>query len=113
MRQQEVGPGDPVRPLDWLGRSRVPGAQTTSGRLGWAGPEAVRCRAEPAFEFDQPALTHHWFVQFVRPPEAMDLRYEGVKWHVPLPAGAISLVPAGVPRVSGGYTLDGPHEDPK
>jgi AraC family transcriptional regulator len=89
--------GGPIRPLDWLGRVRVPGAQTTSDRLGWVGLEAVRCRAEPTFELDQPALTHHWLVQFVRPPEDMDLRYEGVKRHVPPPAGAISVVPAGNP----------------
>ena len=89
--------GDPIRPLDWLEGVRVPGAQTTSGRLGWVGLEAVRCRAEPAFELEQPALTHHWFVQFVRPPQDMDLRYEGVKRHLPPAAGAISLVPAGSP----------------
>src|SRR5215510_1196389 len=89
--------GDPIAPLDWLGGVRVPGAQTTSGRLGWVGLDAVRCVAEPTFELDQPALSHHWFVQFVRPPEKMDLRYEGVKRHVPPPAGAISLVPAGSP----------------
>jgi AraC family transcriptional regulator len=95
----ETGPvrGDPIAPLDWLGGVRVPGAQTTSGRLGWVGLEAVRCRAEPTFELDPPALTHHWLVQFVRPPQDMDLRYEGVKRHVPPPAGAISLVPAGNP----------------
>jgi AraC family transcriptional regulator len=96
---QYEGPrhGDPIRPLDWLEGVRVPGAQTTSGRLGWVGLDAVRCIAEPAFELDQPALSHHWFVQFVRPPEKMDLRYEGVKRYVPPPAGAISLVPAGSP----------------
>jgi AraC family transcriptional regulator len=57
----------------------------------------VRCIAEPTFELEQPALSHHWFVQFVRPPEKMDLQYEGVKRHLPPPAGAISLVPAGSP----------------
>jgi hypothetical protein len=46
--------GDPIRPLDWLEGVRVPGAQTTSGRLGWVGLEAVRCRAAPAFELEQP-----------------------------------------------------------
>src|SRR5262245_9908669 len=89
--------GDPIRPLDCLAGVRVPGAQTTSARLGWVGLEAVRCIAEPAFEFDQPALTHHWLVQFVRPPQDMDLRYAEVKRHVPPPAGAISVVPAGSP----------------
>jgi AraC family transcriptional regulator len=85
----------PIRPLDVLAGVRVPGAQTTSARLGWVGLEAVRCCAEPTFELDQPALTHHWLLQYVRPPQDMDLRYEGIKRHVPPPAGAISLVPAG------------------
>jgi AraC family transcriptional regulator len=89
--------GEPIRPLDWLESIRVPGAQTTSARLGWVGLEAATCRAEPTFELDQPALTHHWLVQFVRPPQDMDLRYEGIRRHVPPPAGAISLVPAGSP----------------
>src|SRR5262245_43127607 len=61
--------GDPIRPLDWLEGVPVPGAQTTSGALGWVGLDAVRCIAAPAFELDQPALSHHWFVQFVRPPD--------------------------------------------
>jgi AraC family transcriptional regulator len=89
--------GGPIRPLDVLEGVRVPGAQTTSARLGWVGLEAVRCCAEPTFELDQPALTHHWLLQFVRPPQDMDLRYEGVRRHVPPPAGAVSLVPAGSP----------------
>jgi AraC family transcriptional regulator len=104
MRETELVRGGPIRPLDWLKGVRVPGAQTTSGRLGWVGLDAVRCIAESAFELDQPALSHHWFVQFVRPPEKMDLRYAGVKRYVPPPAGAISLVPAGSPaqwRLSG------------
>jgi AraC family transcriptional regulator len=57
----------------------------------------VRCCAEPAFELDQLALSHHWLVQFVGPPEKMDLRYEEVKRYVSPHAGAISLVPAGSP----------------
>jgi AraC family transcriptional regulator len=51
-----------------------------------------------------PALTHHFLALFVRPPQEFDLRYEGVKRHVPPPAGAISLIPAGSPhsvRLSG------------
>src|SRR5439155_26598685 len=34
-----------------------------------------------------------------RPPDELDLRYEGVKRHRPPPAGAISLVPAGTPAL--------------
>jgi AraC family transcriptional regulator len=61
------------------------------------GLEAARCRAERVFELNPPAITHHWLVLFLRPPEELDLQYEGVKRHVPPPAGAISLVPAGSP----------------
>jgi AraC family transcriptional regulator len=68
-----------------------------SDRLGWVGLEAARCRAERVAELNPPALTHHWLVLFLRPPEELDLQYEGVKRHVPPPAGAISLLPAGSP----------------
>jgi hypothetical protein len=54
--------------------------------------QAERYRATPAAEFNMPALTHHWLALFVRPPQELDLRYEGVKRHVPPPAGAISLL---------------------
>src|SRR4029077_5671668 len=40
-------------------------------------------------------LSHHWLVLVTRPPETLDLLYEGVKRQVPLPAGAISVMPAG------------------
>src|SRR6516225_8587474 len=96
MRQQEPGRGDPSGPLDW--RKLFPfDAVLSSDRLGWVGLEAARCRAERVAELNPPALTHHWLVLFLRPPEELDLQYEGVKRHVPPPAGAISLVPAGTP----------------
>src|ERR1700720_2888469 len=37
------------------------------------------------------------FILYARPPEELDLVYEGVKRHVPPPAGAIMLKPAGSP----------------
>src|SRR5262245_39303149 len=96
MRQQEPGLRDPNGPLDW--RKLFPfDAVLSSVRLGWVGLEAARCRAERVFELHPPAITHHWLVLFLRPPGELDLRYEGVKRHVPPPAGAISLVPAGSP----------------
>jgi hypothetical protein len=61
------------------------------------GLEAARYRAEPASELNYPALTHHMFILYARPPEELDLVYEGVKRHVPPPAGAIMLMPAGRP----------------
>jgi AraC family transcriptional regulator len=68
-----------------------------SDRLGWVGLEAARYRAAPSSELSPPAITHHTLVLFARPPEELDLRYEGVKRHLPPPAGAISLLPAGMP----------------
>src|SRR5438552_3974370 len=72
-------------------------ADASSDRLGWVGLEAARYRAAPAFERNVPALTHHRVFLVIRPPEELDLRYEGVKRHVPPPAGSIMLMPAGGP----------------
>jgi AraC family transcriptional regulator len=68
-----------------------------SDRLGWVELEAARYREAPAAELNPPALTHHRLILFTRPPEELDLRYEGVKRLVPPPAGTIALVPAGIP----------------
>src|SRR3984885_204936 len=98
MRQVEPQPGGPIGPLDWL--KLLPFEPDASSlRLGWAGLEAARNRAVPASELHVPALTHHRLVLFSRPPEELDLRYEGVKRYVPPPAGAIMLVPAGSPTL--------------
>jgi AraC family transcriptional regulator len=98
MRQVEPGPHGPLGPLDW--HKLLPlEADAASDRLGWVGLEALRCRKVPAFDLSPPALTHHRLVLYVRPPEEMDLVYEGVKRHVPPPAGTISVVPAGSPAL--------------
>jgi AraC family transcriptional regulator len=55
------------------------------------------CRAGPAFECTPSVRSHHRLFLFTRPPEELDLRYEGVKRNVPPPAGSISLIPAGSP----------------
>jgi hypothetical protein len=84
MRQQEPGRSDPIRPRDW--RKILPfEADAASDRLGWVGLEAARYRAAPASELNVPALTHHSLVLAARPPEQLDLLYEGVKRHVPPP----------------------------
>ena len=96
MREEEPRRSDPMRPLDWL--KIVPfEAAASSDRLGWVGLEAACYRDAPASELSPPAITHHRLVLFIRPPEEFDLRYEGVKRHVPPSAGAIMLVPAGCP----------------
>jgi AraC family transcriptional regulator len=46
-------------------------------------------------------------VLFPRPPEALDVRYEGVKRHVPPPAGSVLLMPAASPA----RVLSGGHKD--
>jgi AraC family transcriptional regulator len=95
-REGQTGRGDPLAPLDWL--KVVPfEAAATSGRLGWVGLVAARYREPPASEINLFPLTHHTLVLFARPPEELDLRYDGLKRHVPPPAGAISLLPAGTP----------------
>src|SRR5262245_34244006 len=69
----------------------------SSDRLGWISMQAARCRAEPAFDLSVPALTYHRLVFVARPPDELDLRYDGVRRHSPTPAGSITLVPAGSP----------------
>jgi AraC family transcriptional regulator len=94
--QQELGLNGLLGPLDWL--KRVPfEPAAASDRLGWVGLEATRFHGAPASELNQPAITHHRLFLLTRPPEELDLLYEGVKRHVPPPAGSISLVPAGSP----------------
>ena len=95
MRQEEPELGGPLGPLAAL-RKIIPfEAAAASDRLGWVGLEAARYRAAPASELNPPALAHDRLVLFSRPPEELDLLYEGVKRHVPPPAGSISVVPAG------------------
>jgi AraC family transcriptional regulator len=97
VRQQEPGRGGPLGPLAVL-LGVIPFEPcAASDRLGWVGLEAARFRAAPASELSPPALTHDQLVLFARPPAELDLRYEGVKRHVPPRAGSISLVPAGSP----------------
>src|SRR5262245_62525961 len=97
IRQVEPQPADPLGPLDLI-KQLPEEAFASSDRLGWVGLEAARYQAASAAERNQPIITHHMLILFARPPEQLDLRYEGVKRHVPPPAGAVSLVPAGSPH---------------
>jgi AraC family transcriptional regulator len=105
MYQDKPECGDPIGPQDW--RKVIPfQAVAVSDRLGWVGLEAARYRASPAWEYHAPALSHHRLVLVTRPPQELELCFEGVKRHVPPPAGAIILVPAGTPgrvRWRGGF----------
>jgi AraC family transcriptional regulator len=97
MQQEESKHYGPLGPLATL-RSILPfEPAAASDQLGWQGLEAARYREAPAADLSPPALTHHRLVLFARPPEELDLRYEGVKRLVPPPVGAIALVPAGIP----------------
>lgn len=97
MRQEKPGLGGPSGPLAVL-RPFVPfEAAAASDRLGWVGLEAARYRAAPTSELCPPPLTHHWLVLVTRPPEELGLRFDGVKRHLPPPAGAVFVVPAGSP----------------
>src|SRR5262249_58352822 len=96
MRQEEPRGGDPIGSLDWL--EILPfEAAAASDRLGWEGLEAARCRAEPAFERNVPAITHHRLVLVTPPPEDPDLPDEGGKPHRPAPPRPLSVTPAGRP----------------
>jgi AraC family transcriptional regulator len=103
MQEEEQGRGDPSGPPE-LRKILHFEAGATSHPLGWVGLEAARCRVEPPSELSVAAISHHRFILVSRPPEKLDLRFEGVKRHIPPPAGSIVLVPAGSPvqvRTSG------------
>src|SRR5262249_17934685 len=82
IRQVEPQPADPLGPLDFL-RLLPHETAASSDRLGWVGLQAAHCLAAPAFELNLPALTHHRLFLFSRPPEELDLRYEGVNRPTP------------------------------
>jgi AraC family transcriptional regulator len=95
-RQEQPAAGVPLGPLDWLKRVPFQPAAASVG-LRWVGLEATRFRAAPDSELNQPAISHHRLFLLTRPPEELDLVYEGVKRHMPPPAGSISVIPAGSP----------------
>jgi AraC family transcriptional regulator len=96
MQQEQLAHSGAIGPLDWLKIVPFEPAAVSDG-LGWVGLEATRFRAAPDSELNQPAITHHRLFLVIRPPEELDLRYEGVRRNAPPPAGSISLVPAGSP----------------
>ena len=98
MRQEEPRPGGPLGPIEL--RQLVPfEPSATSDPLGWVGLEAARYLEAPASEINLSPLTHHTLVLITRPPEQLDLQYDGVKRHLPPPAGSIAVVPAGSPAL--------------
>ena len=84
IREEAAERGAPIGLLDW--RRLLPFAPAAaSDRLGWVGLEAARFVASPAAELHHPALTHHMLILFAQPPDALDMRYDGVTRHVPPP----------------------------
>jgi AraC family transcriptional regulator len=68
----------------------------TSSGMGWEALQALRWRKVPASgEISFFPMSQHLLVLMIRPPEKMDLRYEGVKLDRPVPAGSILVWPAG------------------
>jgi AraC family transcriptional regulator len=94
MREEEQKLGGTLGPHDFRKVYAINASRASEG-LGWDGLEAARFGDLPAAELDQPAITHHGLVLLARPPAELDLRFEGVNRHVPPPAGAIIVVPAG------------------
>jgi AraC family transcriptional regulator len=92
MQEEENSPKE-LKALQWA----VPFAPfATSCGLGWEALQAVRYRKSLAsVEFALPPMSSHALVLTIRPPEKLNLRYEGVKRDSPLPAGSIVVVPAG------------------
>jgi AraC family transcriptional regulator len=71
----------------------------TSSGMGWEALQALRWRKVPASgEVSYFPMSQHKLVLMIRPPEKMDLRYEGVKLDRPVPAGSILVMPAGSSR---------------
>jgi AraC family transcriptional regulator len=67
----------------------------TSYGMGWKGLQAVR-EENPGGEFSRVGTpSTHVLGLCVRPPEKINMRYEGVKRDMPPPAGSIAVVPAG------------------
>ena len=96
MQHEEPGPGGPLGPIEL--RRLVPfEPSAVSDALGWVGLEAARYQEAADSEIDLSPLTHHALVLITRPPERMELLYDGVKRHVPPPPGSIAVVPAGSP----------------
>jgi AraC family transcriptional regulator len=98
MRQEKPGACGPFAPRDF--RKVCPLAAKAcraSEGLGWVGLEAASFDGQFDFETANPPLTHHRLVLLMRPPEELDLQFEGVRRHLPPHAGSIYVVPAGSP----------------
>jgi AraC family transcriptional regulator len=69
-----------------------------SGPMGWSSLRAEHFRDTPDFELDLPGQTHHLLALYLRPPEEMGLKTDGLDWHGLPPPGSILILPAGHSR---------------
>ena len=91
MGQGEPRLGGPLGPVE-LREILQFEPSAASHRLGWVGLAAVRCRAEPPSELHPPAIPHHRLILVTRPPEELDLRFEGITTGFLGSAGQIRIV---------------------
>ena len=94
MKMKELEHGSSPGPLATLRKIIPYEPAAASDHLGWVGLQAARYCAAPASELYPPSLAHPRLVYFSRPPVELDLEYEGVKRHVPPPAGSVAVIPA-------------------
>jgi AraC family transcriptional regulator len=88
--------GNSLKELEALQKIVPFAPSATSYGTGWKGLQAVRYRDNSGRELSVAhTLGTHVLTLLVRPPEKMDLRYEGVKRDMPPPAGSIMVAPAG------------------
>jgi AraC family transcriptional regulator len=66
-----------------------------SFQLGWVELQAARYRNSITNEFGTPPICQHSLILVTRPPEKLNLRYEGVNQDKPPAAGSVALMPAG------------------
>jgi AraC family transcriptional regulator len=92
MRQEEYSIKDAVASLS-TAAPLIPNA--VSYQLGWTGLQAVRYRDSGTNEFSAPAISQHALILITRPPEEMNMRYEGVKRDMPPAKGSVAVMPAG------------------
>ena len=96
MRQEQSEVSGTLGPHDFRKVYAVSASRASEG-MGWVDLEAAHFIDLPAGELNHPAITHDSLVLFTRPPNELDLRYDGVNRHMPPPAGSIAVLPAGTP----------------
>ena len=92
MHQEEYSIKDAVASLS-TAAPLIPNA--VSYQLGWTGLQAVCYRDSGTNEFSAPAISQHALILITRPPEEMNMRYEGVKRDMPPATGSVAVMPAG------------------